>query len=116
MGYSDDSAMVRVDFFRPSGKWYTTDAVRWLRYRGTDDDGKIMLVQDAFLESLADHLKKHSIKDGRCKHCGQSGVHVNGASHCDKAPHRLAGMTAVCLEPHHEHACPLMVNVPGNYE
>lgn len=27
MGYSDNSCMVRVDFFKPSGKYYTTEAV-----------------------------------------------------------------------------------------
>ena len=29
MGYSEDETMVRVDFFKPSGKWYTTEAVKW---------------------------------------------------------------------------------------
>lgn len=33
--YSADESMVRVDFFKPSGKWYTTEAVRWTgEYRG----------------------------------------------------------------------------------
>lgn len=27
MGYTDDEGMVRVDFFRPGGKWYTTEAI-----------------------------------------------------------------------------------------
>lgn len=36
MGYSEDSEMVRVDFFKPSGKWYTTEAIKWLDYEGWD--------------------------------------------------------------------------------
>ena len=27
MGYTTKEGMVRVDFFRPSGKWYTTEAI-----------------------------------------------------------------------------------------
>lgn len=27
--YSEDSACCRVDFFKPSGKWYTTDVVKF---------------------------------------------------------------------------------------
>lgn len=34
MGYSENPEMVRVDFFRESGKWYTTEAIRWIGYRG----------------------------------------------------------------------------------
>ena len=34
MGYSDDPAMVRVDFFKDSGKWYATEAIPWLNYGG----------------------------------------------------------------------------------
>lgn len=34
--YSDDAHSVRVDFFKPSGKWYTTEAVRWLDYEEKD--------------------------------------------------------------------------------
>ena len=29
MGYIDDDSMVRVDFFKPGGKWYCTEAVKW---------------------------------------------------------------------------------------
>ena len=28
MGYSEDEGMVRVDFFKESGKWYCTEAVQ----------------------------------------------------------------------------------------
>ena len=75
-GYSDDPAMVRVDFFKDSGKWYTTEAVRWIGYDNPDIFG-------AFEESLAAHLKG-----------------------------RLVGMWAVCAEPYHPRAFPLMVKVP----
>ena len=34
MGYSQNPAMVRVDFFKDSGKWYTTEAVEWLDWGG----------------------------------------------------------------------------------
>ncbi len=50
MGYSADESMVRVDFFKPSGKWYTTEAVRWTGgYKGD--------IHSAFAESLRNHLK-----------------------------------------------------------
>jgi hypothetical protein len=89
MGFSADSDMVRVDFFKKSGKWYTTEAVKWTGpYHGTDEHGKITLIHDAFLESLRDHLV-------------QSGGRT-----------RLAGLRAVCLEPYHEYAHPICVDIP----
>lgn len=30
--YSDKEDTVRVDFFREGGKWYTTEAMRWIDY------------------------------------------------------------------------------------
>ena len=51
MGYTEDSSMVRVDFFKPSGKWYTTEAVKWTGgYCRT-------IIHDAFSESLRNHFK-----------------------------------------------------------
>lgn len=87
MGYTTESAMVRVDFFKADEhgaprKWYCTEAARWLTWRGgTRDGGK--LIHDAFAEALARHL------DGR-----------------------LRGMVAVCLEPYHENAHPIVARVP----
>lgn len=82
MNYTDDAFMVRVDFFKESGKWYTTEAVRWTGgYRD-------VLIHRAFIASLENHLQKEG-----------------------KAELRLSGMTAVCLEPYHEHACPIMMTV-----
>lgn len=51
--YSEDEEMVRVDFFKPSGKWYATHAVKWTGgYNATE------LIYDAFKKSLRDHLAK----------------------------------------------------------
>jgi hypothetical protein len=81
--YSDNPNSVRVDFFKPSGKWYTTEAVKWTgMWRGEDQ-----LIHDAFKQSLRDHF----LDDG-------------------KPTNRLNGMTAVCLDPYHELSHPLMIN------
>lgn len=53
MGYSDDDTMVRVDFFKQSGKWYCTEAVKWTAdWRACYTN----LIHDAFAKSLRDHL------------------------------------------------------------
>ena len=36
MGYSDKESIVRVDFFKPSGKWYDTRAVDMDGFYNTD--------------------------------------------------------------------------------
>jgi len=78
MGYTEDEDMIRVDFFKSSGKWYCTEAVKWTgSYFVKNGD----LIHEAFAKSLREHLK-----DGRLKE-----------------------MTAICLEPYHEHAHPLML-------
>lgn len=79
--YSQDPAQVRVDFFKESGKWYCTEAVKWITYHGNTQVGH------AFAEALDKHLEK-----------------ANGGR-------RLSGMIAVCLEPYHEHAFPQMMKV-----
>ena len=48
--FSIDPAMIRVDFFKPSGKWYTTEAIRWT---GSWESGSVI---DEFSKSLHDHL------------------------------------------------------------
>lgn len=50
MGYTTNDSMVRVDFFKESGKWYTTEAVAWT---GPFEGDSI----DAFKQSLRDHFK-----------------------------------------------------------
>lgn len=54
MGYSENEASVRVDIFKPSGKWYLTEAVI-VRPRSGH------LIHDEFVAALKDHL------DGRCQ-------------------------------------------------
>ena len=36
MGYTTDPEMIRVDFFKPSGKWYTTESIKWVGSYTTD--------------------------------------------------------------------------------
>lgn len=90
MGYTTDDSMVRVDFFKPSGKWYYTEAVEWTgSFYGTTVDGRASLQEvqnpvDAFKQSLRDHLRN-----------------------------RFQEMTAVCLEPYHEFSFPLMIKDGG---
>lgn len=82
MGYSNDSKQVRVDFFKESGKWGYTEAVEWTgQYRDSQ-------VAREFALSLRNHLLQD---DG----------HILNHS----------GMIAVCLEPYHENAYPLMLRV-----
>jgi len=48
--YSEDASMVRVDFFKPSGKWCCTEAVKWTgAYRDE-------CIYESFSRSLRDHL------------------------------------------------------------
>lgn len=50
MNYSNDESMVRVDFFKPSGKWYTTEAIKWTGgYKG-------VCIHTALSQSLRDAL------------------------------------------------------------
>lgn len=37
MGYTTDSGMVRVDYFKPSGKWYMTEAIDMSPWYNRDD-------------------------------------------------------------------------------
>ena len=48
--YSDNPASVLVSFFKPSGKWYTDEAVLWTG--GWDN-----LIHEAFADSLKEHFK-----------------------------------------------------------
>lgn len=79
--YSDREDDVRVDFFKDSGKWYTAEKVRW-----TGSFGKVSL-QESFAKTLINHLAR----DGEMP--------------------RMMDMTAVCLEPYHRHAFPVMMKV-----
>lgn len=48
MNYSNEPSMVRIDFWKPSGKWYTTEAMKWVGYNG--------YIWDEFKDSLQKHL------------------------------------------------------------
>jgi len=50
MGYTEDDSYVRVDFFKSSGEWYTTEGVEWT---GKYSKG---LIHDEFAKSLLDHF------------------------------------------------------------
>jgi hypothetical protein len=52
MGYSEDDSIVRVDFFKSSGKWYTTEAVKWTGEWKNEDH----LIHEEFAKSLRDAL------------------------------------------------------------
>jgi hypothetical protein len=79
MGYTDDETMVKVDFFKDTGKWYTTEAMKWDKYT-SGEDGNYEDIKDIFKRCLRQHLKG-----------------------------RMNDMIAVCIEPYHQHAHPLMV-------
>lgn len=77
--YSEDPSMVRVDFFKQSGKWYCTEAVKWTgEWKGDKQD-----IHESFKQSLRDHFKD--------------------------TPNRLSDMEAICLAPYHEYTHPIQV-------
>lgn len=91
--YSDNPASVRVDFFKPSGKWYCTEAIIWT---GAYRDSQL---HAEFARSLGDHLQKGS------------------PPHLLRVPSprfgelRLSDMLAVCLHPYHERSHPITMLV-----
>lgn len=88
MGYIIDPRMVRVDFFKPSGKWYTTEAIKWDRYRSNITTNNPNNIGETSYEHPEDTFKRCLIE--------QLGL-------------RLSDLVAVCLEPYHEHGYPLMI-------
>lgn len=79
--YSDNPRDVRVDFFKKSGKWYTTECVTWEKEEWSGDK---ILIHTAFRTALARHFKNRR---------------------------RLEGMQAICLEPYHQHSHPISVMI-----
>lgn len=59
MGFTTDNSMIRVDFFKDSGKWYSTESIRWRN--------QAVAIQ-AFEESLRHGLVTHP--DGRLQYSG----------------------------------------------
>lgn len=55
MGFIDDPSMVRVDVFKPSGKWYTTIALKWPVYHADQDHNVRRILIDAV---IAQHGKE----------------------------------------------------------
>ena len=80
MGYSSDSRMVRVDFFKPSGTWQATEAIEWTG--GWEDR---VPIHDAFMSSLRHHFESK-----------------RGAK-------TFAEFDAICLEPYHHLSHPIML-------
>ena len=78
--YSENPTSCRVDFFKESGKWYTTEAVVFNEDWKSGPDN---LIHDCFRRALQEHFKDQ--------------------------PDRLKGMIAICLEPYHEYSHPLML-------
>lgn len=79
--FSEHADSVRVDFFKASGKWYTTIAMKWTGpFEGS--------LRKSFAISLRDALR---MSDEML---------------------RFSGLTAICLDPYHEHSHPqsMLVN------
>ena len=82
MNYSQHTNHVRVDFFKESGKWYTTHEVEW------KESWEDPILTETFKRVLRRHL--------------YDGAHK---------PYRLTDMIAVCLNPFHEKPWPLMQRI-----
>jgi hypothetical protein len=79
--YCENPTMCRVDFFKPSGKWYDSDAIC---FEGLYDEP---LIHDAFRKALANAGLLNRV-----------------------------GFTAVCLEPYHKYAHPIMLRITERTE
>jgi len=75
--FSQNPEMVRVDFWKESGKWYDTVELKWDRYK-SENDGEIELIHETFNRCLKEQYAGH-----------------------------YRGMRATCLEPYHENAHPI---------
>lgn len=53
MNYSQNPAMVRVDFFKESGKWYATEQMEWTHWSGK------FLIHDVFAWCLISNFNGH---------------------------------------------------------
>ncbi len=78
--YSNNPESCRVDFFKQSGKWYTTEAVL---FNGPWKASTDNLIDDVFKKALRNHFKNNT--------------------------DRLSDMDAICLEPYHEHSHPIQL-------
>ena len=48
MHFNKDPEYCRVDFFKPSGKWYSTESIKF-----SDKDYRTTLIHDAFKNALS---------------------------------------------------------------
>ena len=88
MAFTTNDGRVRVDFFKPSGKWYGTASVDMsAHYKG--------LIQECFREACVIEAAR---ADGEWGHTFTPQEWV------------ADGGTIVCLEPYHEHPFPQMIN------
>lgn len=91
MAFTTNTGRVRVDFFKPSGKWYGTASVDMTaHYKG--DSGN--LIHDAFMAAC--RAEKDN-PQGEWGHTFTPDDWIAG------------GGSIVCLEPYHEHSHPIMV-------
>lgn len=77
--YNDNPGMVRVDYFKPGGKWYMTEAIEM-----PDAEYSAPNIHEAVRRSL-------------------------DASRPDREPGWWSQFTVVVLEPYHQHAHPVMI-------
>jgi len=93
MSFTTNEGRVRVDFFKPSGKWYGTASVDMSAYYKGD-------IHECFRRACVDE---------------QATAPSTGESewgHTFTPQGWVAkGGTIVCLEPYHEHSHPLMIKV-----
>lgn len=87
MNYSNEESACRIDFFKPSGKWYTTAAIR-MEYESTENHLGI-------IAALRADPGQFRMPDGAF---------------------RFAGMWAVVIDPFHKHAHPQMFVVPDMFD
>lgn len=85
MGFTIRENMVRVDFFKPNGKWYAAEEVEFRNYENWD-------IYEEFAKALAKALVNETL---------------------DKC--RYDEMVAVCLEPYNKFSHPLMVPNVGKF-
>ena len=93
MGFSTNDKMVRVDVFKESGKWYLTTELFWDRYNSyipEEDQNNEDLMAGKLVETIHDTFERLALK---------------------QFAGRYQGMIAVCLEPYHEYAHPLMIRI-----
>lgn len=86
MGYTVNESMVRVDIFKPSGKWYESIAIDMNEFYNEP------IIHDALKKALA----KGDTNDRKWETI-------------DGSERTLTSKFAICLHPYHENAFPICV-------